>query len=122
MTIRKSTEDYLEAILMIQEKQGFVRSIDVASLLGVTKPSVSYATKRLRENGYITMDGAGHIMLKESGYAIAEKMYSRHKLLTEFLMRIGVDEDTAREDACKIEHDISAETFAAICEHARKIN
>lgn len=104
---------------MLREERGFIRSIDVAALLGVTKPSVSYATKRLRENGYITMDGDGLITLTDAGLEIAERMYERHKLLTKFLIRIGVSESTAREDACKIEHDISAETFEAICRHAQ---
>ena len=118
MKIQKASEDYLEAMLMIKEKKGFVRSIDVAEQLGVTKPSVSYATKRLRENGYITMDKDGLIGLTESGMEIASRIYERHKLLTEFLIRLGVDEKTAREDACKIEHDVSQESFEAIRRHA----
>lgn len=118
MKIQKSSEDYLEAMLMMQEKHGYIRSVDVAGQLGVTKPSVSYSTKRLRENGYITMDMDGLITLTEKGMAIAQNMYTRHKMLTGFLTAIGVDEETAREDACKIEHDISAQTFKAICDHA----
>ena len=118
MKIQKASEDYLEAMLMMQERHGYVRSIDVAAQLGVTKPSVSYATKRLRESGYITMDVDGLITLTDSGLEIARRMYERHKLLTAFLIRLGVDERVAREDACKIEHDLSAETFAAICRHA----
>ena len=117
MKIQKSSEDYLEAMLMIKEKRGFVRSIDVANMLGVTKPSVSYATKRLRENGYISMDPDGFITLEESGLAIAKEIYEKHKVLTEFFVRLGVDEGTAREDACKIEHDISEESFHALCHH-----
>ncbi len=117
MKIQKSSEDYLEAMLMIRERRGFVRSIDVANLLGVTKPSVSYATKRLRENGYISMDPDGFITLEESGLAIATEIYERHKILTEFFMQLGVDEGTAREDACRIEHDISRESFQALCRH-----
>ena len=97
MKIQKSSEDYLEMILMLQEKKGFVRSIDIAAELSVTKPSVSYATKRLRENGYIIMDHDGHITLTQSGYDIAFRMYNRHKMLTNFLMSIGIDEETARE-------------------------
>ncbi len=120
MKIQKASEDYLEAMLMIKEKKGFVRSIDVAEQLGVTKPSVSYATKRLRENGYITMDKDGLIGLTESGMEIASRIYERHKLLTEFLIRLGVDEKTAREDACKIEHDVSQESFEAIRRHAAR--
>ncbi len=117
MKIQKSSEDYLEAMLMIRERRGFVRSIDVANLLGVTKPSVSYATKRLRENGYISMDPDGFITLEESGLAIATEIYERHKILTEFFMQLGVDEGTAREDACRIEQDISRESFQALCRH-----
>lgn len=120
MKIQKASEDYLEAMLMIREKKGYVRSIDVAEQLGVTKPSVSYATKRLRENGYITMDKDGLIDLTESGMEIAARIYERHKLLTEFLIRLGVDEKTAREDACKIEHDVSQESFEAIRRHAAR--
>ena len=120
MEIQKSSEDYLETMLMMQKKHGYIRSIDVAEHLGVTKPSVSYATKRLRENGYITMDDDSFITLTESGLAIAKRMYERHKLLTEFFIHIGVDAQTAREDACKVEHDISEETFDAICRHAKR--
>jgi Mn-dependent DtxR family transcriptional regulator len=119
ITIQKSAEDYLEAMLMMKEQHGYIRSVDVAEQLGVTKPSVSYATKRLRENGYITMDRSGFITLSETGMEIADRMYSRHKALTEFFISIGVNPQTAREDACKIEHDISQETFDALCEHAR---
>ncbi|MDD2956508.1 MAG: metal-dependent transcriptional regulator [Oscillospiraceae bacterium] len=118
MKIQKSAEDYLEAMLMLQEKHGYIRSIDIAELLGVTKPSVSYAAKRLRENGFIVMDGDSHITLTDAGLAIAKRMYERHRLLTEFFIRLGVEEETAREDACKVEHDLSEETFAAICKHA----
>ena len=118
MKIQKASEDYLEAMLMMQEKHGYIRSIDVAEQLGVKKQSVSYATKRLRENGYITMDEEGLISLTDSGMEIARRIYKRHKLLTEFFVHLGVDEKTAREDACKIEHDISEKTFNAICHHA----
>jgi Mn-dependent DtxR family transcriptional regulator len=120
MNIHRSSEDYLEAMLMMQEKHGFIRSLDVAEHLGVTKPSVSYATKRLREGGYITMDEDSLITLTDSGMEIAQCIYTRHKALTAFLIHIGVDEKTAREDACKIEHDISEQTFEALCRHAEK--
>lgn len=120
MKIQKSSEDYLEAMLMMQEKHGFIRSIDIAGQLGVTKPSVSYAVKRLRENGYITMDNDSHITLTDSGMEIARRIYERHKLLKEFFVRLGVDEDIAREDACRVEHDLSDETFSAICAHAKR--
>lgn len=120
MNIHKSAEDYLEAMLMLKEERGYIRSIDVASLLGVTKPSVSYATKRLRENGYISLDPAGMIVLLEPGLEIAERIYERHKLLTELLIGLGVNPETARQDACKIEHDLSVETFDAIRRHAQQ--
>jgi DtxR family Mn-dependent transcriptional regulator len=120
MKIQKSAEDYLEMMLMLQEKHGYIRSIDIADELGVKKPSVSYATKRLKENGYITMDADSLIKLTESGMEIASRMYERHKLLTQFLVALGVDEETARTDACKIEHDLSEKSFKAICNHAWK--
>ena len=118
VNIHKASEDYLEAMLMMKEKHGFIRSLDVATLLGVTKPSVSYAAKRLREGGYITMDADSCITLTDAGMEIAQRIYTRHKLLTEFLLRLGVDEQTAREDACRLEHDISEKTFDAIRRHA----
>ena len=120
MTIHKSADDYLETMLMLKEERGYIRSVDVAEKLGVTKPSVSYVTKRLRENGYITTDPAGMIVLLEPGLEIAERMYERHKLLTELLVGLGVSPETAREDACKIEHDLSVESFDAIRRHAQK--
>ena len=120
MNIHKSAEDYLEAMLMLKEERGYIRSIDVADKLGVTKPSVSYATKRLRENGYITMDPDGLITLTDKGLEIAERMYERHKLLTELLIGLGVSPETAREDACKVEHDLSVESFDAIRRHAEE--
>ena len=119
MEIRQSAEDYLEAILMIKEKKGYVRSIDVANQLNVSKPSVSYATKRLRENGYITFNEDGMISLTESGMEIADKIYTRHKVLTDIFRSLGVDDEVAAEDACKIEHDLSPETFDALCKYAR---
>lgn len=121
MKIQRSAEDYLEAMLMMREKHGYVRSIDVAERLGVTKPSVSYATKRLRENGYITMDAEGLITLTDSGMEIAARMYERHKLLSRFLISLGVEEQTALADACKIEHDLSQESFAALRRHAEEV-
>jgi len=117
MKIMKSAEDYLEAMLMMQERHGYIRSIDIAAELRVSKPSVSYAVKRLRENGYIQMAGDGHITLNPSGLEIAERIYERHKVLTRVLMSIGVSEATAREDACKLEHDLSVESFEAIKRH-----
>ena len=121
MKIQKSAEDYLEAMLMLQEKHGYIRSIDIAGQLGVTKPSVSYATKRLRENGYISMGPDGLITLSDTGMEIAGRIYERHKLLTELLVKLGVEESVAREDACKIEHDLSVESFEAIRRSAGKL-
>lgn len=114
MNIHESAENYLETILMLKETKGEVRSVDIAAEMQVTKPSVSYAMKRLRENGYILMDKDSLITLTEEGYQIASKIYHRHRTITRFLMRIGVNEQDARTDACKIEHDISAATFEAI--------
>ena len=120
MTIHKSAEDYLEAMLMLKQERGYIRSIDVAEKLGVTKPSVSYATKRLRESGCISFDPAGMILLLPPGLEIAERMYERHMLLTELLIGLGVEPEIAREDACKIEHDLSVESFDAIRRHAQE--
>ncbi len=119
MTIMKSAEDYLEAMLMLQEKHGYIRSVDIASELSVTKPSVSYATKRLRQNGYISMAEDGRITLNPSGLEIAERIYERHKVLTHLLKALGVPENIAREDACRIEHDLSVESFEAIKRHMK---
>lgn len=113
--LRKSAEDYLEAMLMMKEQHGFIRSVDVSEQLGVTKPSVSYAVKHLRENGYITMNKDSFISLTDKGMEIASDIYNRHKKLTAFFISIGVDPKIAREDACLVEHDLSAETFDAIC-------
>ena len=118
MEILRAAEDYLEAMLMMKEKHGYIRSIDVAEQLGVTKPSVTYTTKRLKQSGHITMDKDGFITLTESGMSIASKMLDRHKTLTGFLMVLGVDKETAQADACKIEHDVSQKTYEAICAHA----
>ena len=118
MKILRASEDYLEAMLIMKDKHGYVRSIDVADHLGVTKPSVTYTTKRLRENGYITMDKDGLITLTPAGMEIASRVYDRHKTLTHFFMHLGVDEKTAREDACKVEHDLSQVTYEAIVRHA----
>ena len=112
----KTAEDYLEAMLIIKKKNGEVRSIDVARYFGITKPSVTYTTKRLREKGYIIMDKDNYITITESGLKIAEKIYTRHNTLTDLFVRLGVPEDIAEKDACKIEHDISPETFDALCD------
>lgn len=121
MQIRESAEDYLEAILVLSKKEGGVRSVDIASMLGVSKPSVSHAMKLLREDGYIAMDPYGTVTLLEKGAEIANRIYERHTVLTEILIRIGVPESTAREDACKIEHDLSIESFEKIKECCQKM-
>ena len=117
MKILESAENYLETILMLQEANGYVRSIDVANKLNFSKPSVSVAMKNLRENGYITVENEGHLVLTEKGREIAEKMYERHKLLSRWLIFMGVSEETAMEDACRMEHVISVETFDAMKKH-----
>ncbi len=114
MKIHESAENYLETILIIKHKKGTVRSIDIANELEYSKPSVSIAMKNLRENGYIDVDSNGYITLLESGLKIAEKMYERHTILSDWLISLGVNEKTAVEDACRIEHIISAESFNAI--------
>ncbi|RKI67232.1 metal-dependent transcriptional regulator [bacterium 1xD42-67] len=120
MNIHESAEDYLEAILILRERQGTVRSIDVVHQLALTKPSVSVAMKRFRENGYIQMDADGFITLLPPGEEIAQRIYDRHKLLTRLLMGLGVSEATAAADACKIEHDLSDETFEKLKAHAQE--
>jgi Mn-dependent DtxR family transcriptional regulator len=114
MAIHKSGEDYLEAILMIQKEKGCCRSIDIAHHLGVSKPSVSVAMSGLREEGLITTNADGYMSFTEAGFRVASDIYARHTLLTQFLTSIGVPEDIAREDACKIEHDISPETVSCL--------
>lgn len=114
MNIYESAEDYLEAILILRERLGSVRSIDVVHQLELTKPSVSVAMKRFRENGYIEMDADGFITLLPPGEEIAQRIYDRHKLLTRFLVQLGVSQEAAAADACKMEHDLSNETFEKI--------
>lgn len=116
----KTTEDYLEAMLILKQSKGYIRSIDVAQQLGVTKPSVTYTTKRLKEKGYIVMDESNYITITENGMKIAEKILNRHNTLASFFVSIGVDEDIAKKDACLIEHDISPETFEALCSYINK--
>lgn len=120
MNIHESAEDYLETILILCEEHGSARSVDIAAHLGVTKPSVSFAMKRLRENGYIHMGDDSRITLTEPGEAIARRILERHRLLTDFLMRLGISEEVARADACKLEHDLSDESFTAIQKHVEK--
>ncbi len=114
MNINESAENYLETILMLSKKLPVVRSVDIANELGFKKSSVSIAMKNLRENHHITVSDAGFIFLTESGREIAEMIYERHELISNWLMRIGVSKETALEDACKMEHVISAESFEAI--------
>ncbi len=118
MKIHESAENYLETILILKSRNGSVRSIDIANELNFSKPSVSVAMKNLRENGYITIDSSGMISLNPAGLEIAEKIYERHTLISDWLIRLGVDPDTAAEDACRIEHVISEESFNAIKKHA----
>ncbi|MDR0381342.1 MAG: metal-dependent transcriptional regulator [Oscillospiraceae bacterium] len=117
MKIQASAENYLETIYVLKRRIGAVRSIDVVNELGYSKPSISVAMKNLRENGCIEMDSDGYIRLTERGSAVAEKMYERHTLFFRWLVSLGVDEKIAGEDACRIEHVISEESFAAIKRH-----
>ena len=114
MKILESAENYLEAILMVREEKGAVRAIDVVNHLGFSKPSVSVAMKHLETDDFIRRDKDGFIFLTDSGEEIAEMIFERHNLLTDIFVKIGVDPETAREDACKIEHDLSEETFEQI--------
>lgn len=120
MKILESSENYLEAILMLKEDKGAVRSIDIVRLLGFSKPSVSRAMALLRENGYITVDRDGFINLTEPGLAVASRIYERHRLLSKWLTALGVSPDVASEDACRVEHDISDETFEKLKAYIEK--
>ncbi len=120
MKIQESGENYLETILMLKNRIGQVRSIDIVREMDFSKPTVSVAMKRFRENGYISMDGEGYITLTPKGQEIAERIYERHEVIAEILMKLGVPEKTAYEDSCRIEHDLSDETFAKIKEHYHK--
>ena len=120
-TLGKSSEDYLEAMLMLKEERGYIRSVDISEHLGVSKPSVSIAVKKLKESGHLEMDRSGFITLTDSGREIAEKIYIRHKTLTSFFETLGVDPEIAQEDACLVEHDLSEETFSALLKHAQEI-
>ena len=118
MKMQESGENYLETILILKQEKGYVRSIDIAMKLDFSKPSVSRAMSLLRENGYITMDPKeGWIELTDSGREIAERIYERHQVISQWLMDLGVAEETATADACRIEHVISPETFDRIKEH-----
>ncbi len=120
MKIHESAEDYLETILVLRNRNGVVRSIDIANEMNYSKPSISIAMKKLRENGYISMDQGGFITLLPMGEEIAQKIYARHRLLTEVLKEIGVDAETAAAEACHIEHDISDGTYDKIHEFYHK--
>jgi Mn-dependent DtxR family transcriptional regulator len=120
MQIRESAEDYLEAILVLSKSGDGVHSVDIAARLGVSKPSVSHAMKLLREDGYIAMDRYGTVSLLEKGSEIAERIYERHTILSQMLESLGVDPEVARADACKIEHDISEESFERIKKHFKE--
>jgi len=114
LTINESQENYLERILLLQRRKGYARSVDIAQALGVTKPSVSHAMRLLREAGYITMDDDNLISLTDSGLEIARRMAERHEGIARVLMRLGVDEEIAYDDACRMEHDISQQSFEAL--------
>ena len=116
----ESKENYLETILRLKEGNGYVRSVDIANELGFSKPSISIAMKKLKESDYVTVGGGGQIELTASGRKIAESIYERHLLLTSLFMSIGISEKTAMEDACRVEHYISEETFEKIKEHFNK--
>ena len=120
MRLQESGEMYLETILVLSQRQRFVRSIDVAEHMGYSKPSVSRAVSLLKQGEYITVDREGFLYLTEAGREVAEKIYERHTVLTQLLISIGVDPEIAEEDACRVEHDISDETFAKIKEHVRR--
>ena len=122
MSLNESAENYLETILVLSKSRPVVRSVDVATELGFKKSSVSVAMKNLRENGYIRMDEQGHITLTETGQSIADVMYERHILLSNWLIYLGVDPQTAAEDACRMEHVISPESFEAIKKHITQGN
>jgi len=121
MKIQESAENYLETILMLKKKNGFVRSVDIAHELCFSKASVSVAMKSLREQGFVTVDADGGICLTESGQGIADTMYERHEVIANVLMSLGVEKDIAYEDSCKIEHVISTQTFKKIKEYMEKM-
>ena len=121
MVIHESAEDYLESILILQEQCGSVRSIDIVNKLGYSKPSVSIAMKKLRESVYISMAADGTITLNDSGMEIASRIYGRHKTITRLFQHLGVSPEQAAIDACKVEHDLSQETFERICAFVEQV-
>lgn len=120
MKIYASGEDYLEAILIVQKKKGMVRSVDIARHMGFSKPSISHAVGVLREGGFLTMDTDGFLHLTDIGREIAEKIYERHQFFTEQLIAAGVDQETAEQDACRIEHAISDTSFQKLKEMTQR--
>ena len=120
MRLQESGEMYLETIYRLSLEKNIVRSIDVVEHMGYSKPSVSRAVNLLKQGGYLTVEDSGNLLLSESGKEIGEKIYTRHKLLTQMLVMLGVDEQTASEDACRMEHAMSDETFAAIQKHLQQ--
>ena len=120
MRSNESSEDYLETILILGNRSSLVRAVDIAAEMGFKKPSVSVAMKNLRENGYVVINKEGHIFLTDAGREIAEMIYERHTLLSTWLISLGVSPETAAEDACRMEHVISKESFSAIKEHVEK--
>lgn len=122
MKMQESGENYLEAILILKQEKGAVRSIDIAHKMDFSKPSISRAVGLLREGGYITVDKEGLIELTEDGSEVAKRIYERHTVLTQFLIALGVSPETAAQDACKIEHDVSQESFEKLKEHALQMD
>ena len=121
MAITEAVENYLETILILSQKQPDVHAIDICSYLGYSRPTVSIILKKMKEDGLVKVDLDNHITLTEAGKSVAERIYDRHKVLTEFFEYLGADKDAAAEDACKIEHDISDSTFALLKAHYRKL-
>ena len=121
MRIHESAEDYLEKILMLREENGHVRSVEIANAMGYSKPSISIAMKHLRESGLVRMDAENYIYLTEEGEAIASRVYDRHQTLTKLFVKLGVPSDIAEHDACKVEHDLSPESYAALRAHVKTL-
>ena len=121
MAITEAVENYLETILILSQKQPDVHAIDICSYLGYSRPTVSIVLKKMRDDGLVSGDSDNHITLTDRGLEVAELIYDRHKVLSGFFELLGVDRDTASEDACKVEHDLSSETFALLKEHYLKL-
>lgn len=121
MAITEAVENYLETILILSQKQPDVHAIDICSYLGYSRPTVSIILRKMKEEELVSVDGSNHISLTEKGREVAERIYDRHKVLSAFFEYLGVDKDTAAEDACKVEHDLSPETFALLKDYYLKI-